>query len=83
MGINLWPEPIIDAYIGACAQGRDWRADCAAALTALDGEPFRVLTLKALRAKGVPYSRQHLVKLIRKGRFPRPFQFPVEGISEP
>lgn len=81
MAINLWPEPVIDAYVRACATGRDWKAECAAAQMALDGEPFRVLTLKALKAKGVPYSRQHLTKLVRWGRFPRPFQLPVDGVS--
>ena len=79
MGVNFWFEHVIDAYLAACAEGRDWRPAVIAAQTNTDNiAPRRVLTQKALRSKGIGYSRQHLRKLIRWGRFPRPFQLPAD-----
>ena len=76
MGINLWFEHIIDAYLQACADGRDWREACAAAAEQAAGStPRRVLTQEDLKTKkGLRYSRQHLAKKIRGDAFPRPFQ---------
>jgi hypothetical protein len=72
MAINLWWEHTVDAYLLACAEGRDWRAAVAAAEQSKG--PRRVLTRKDLRAeKGIKYSRQHLAKKIRGGGFPPPF----------
>lgn len=73
MAINYWFEHIIDAYLTACAEKRDWREACAAA-DRVPGQR-RVLTQKDLsERKGIAYSRQHLAKKIRGGAFPRPFQ---------
>jgi hypothetical protein len=76
MAVNFWLESVIQAYLSALAEGRDWRAAVNAAKASK--EPCRVLTQKDLQAKGIKYSRQHLTKLLRKGTFPRPFQLPAE-----
>lgn len=77
MGVNFWFEHIIDAYLKACAEGRDWVEECAAAERAIGNAPRVVLTQKGLKAKkGVDYSRQHLARKVRGGTFPRPFQTP-------
>jgi hypothetical protein len=76
VAINFWFENVIDEYLVALAEGRDWRAAVNAAKTSK--EPRRLLTQKDLRAKGIKYTRQHLTKLLRKGTFPRPFQLPAE-----
>ena len=76
MAVNFWFENVIDEYLVALAEGRDWRAAVNAAKTCK--EPRRLLTQKDLRAKGIKYTRQHLTKLLRKGTFPRPFQLPAE-----
>ena len=71
---NLWLEHIIDAYLDACAQGRDWREACAAAEQALGAGARRALTQKDLKdRKGIPYSRQHLDRKMKAGSFPLPF----------
>jgi hypothetical protein len=73
MGINLWFEHVIDAYLSARAQGRDWRTAVATA-EQFEG-PRRVLTRHDLKArKGIAYSRQHLAKKVKGGGFPKPFQ---------
>jgi hypothetical protein len=76
MGVNLWFEDIVDAYLEACAEGRDWREACAAAEQAAANRPRRVLTQKGLRSKGLEYTRQHIAKKVRSGTFPPPFQLP-------
>jgi hypothetical protein len=71
---NFWFEHVIDAYLAACAEGRDWREACVAADRALGARPRRLLTFKDLKEKkGVPYSRQHLDRKMRAGTFPLPF----------
>jgi hypothetical protein len=75
MAVNLWFEHVIDAYLDACAQGRDWRAAVAVAEKAAGDAPRRVLTQQDLKLqKGLRYSRQHLAKKVRGGAFPPPFQ---------
>jgi hypothetical protein len=77
MSVNLWFDHVIDAYLSACAQGQDWREACIAAEQIAAQRSRRVLTQKALRSeKGIAYSRQHIQKLIRAGKFPKPFQLP-------
>ena len=72
MALNLWFEHVIDAYLQARAEGRDWREACAAA-ERVPG-PRRVLTQQDLKTKkGLTYTRQHLAKKV-KGAFPKPFQ---------
>jgi hypothetical protein len=73
-GINLWFEHVIDAYLAACAEGRDWREACAAAERTAG--PRRVLTQKALKIKGLSFSRQHVSRKVRDGTFPAPFKLP-------
>jgi hypothetical protein len=71
---NLWQEHIIDAYLAACAEGRDWREACAAAEAAHGTRPRTALTQKDLKdKKGIPYSRQHLDRKVKGGAFPPPF----------
>jgi hypothetical protein len=77
MAINFWFEHIIDAYLVACAEGRPWGEACEEAEHAIGNAPRRVLTQKALKGKGVTYSRQHLHRKIRAGTFPPPFQTPA------
>jgi hypothetical protein len=78
VGLNLWLEPVIDAYLLACAQGRDWREAVAAAEQIASGNPLCVVTQKDLKSKkGVKYSRQHLHRKVRSGTFPAPFQLPA------
>lgn len=36
---------------------------------------MKVLTLEALRDKGISYSRTHLKRLIDSGKFPKPARF--------
>ena len=33
----------------------------------------KVFTLKTLREKGIPFTKTHIYRLIRAGRFPKPF----------
>ena len=74
MALNLWFEHVIDAYLQACASGRDWREAIAAADEQFEG-PRRVLTREDLKTrKGIHYSRQHLAKKVKGGGFPKPFQ---------
>jgi hypothetical protein len=80
VGVNFWFEDVIDAYLRACSEGRDWQADCVAKAE-VDDKPRRVLTRKALKSKGITYSRQHIARLIRRGAFPRPFQLPNNAAS--
>lgn len=77
MATNFWFEHHIDAYLVACAEGRDWAEAIAAAERAIGDGPRRVLTRAGLKAKGIGYSRQYLVEKIREGTFPRPFQMPT------
>jgi hypothetical protein len=75
MALNLWFEHVIDAYLTACAEGRDWREACAAAEQSAGNAPRKVLTAKDLKVKkGLRYSRQHLAKKVKGGGFPKPFQ---------
>lgn len=75
MSTNFWFEHHIDAYLMACAEGRDWTEAVAAAERAHGDKPRRVLTQKDLRPlKGVRFSRQHLAKKVARGLFPPPFQ---------
>jgi hypothetical protein len=76
VGVNLWFEHIVDAYLKACAEGRDWREACAAAERNIGDKPRRVLTQKVLSEKGIGYTRQHLVRRVADGNFPAPFQLP-------
>ena len=39
---------------------------------------MKILGFDDLRGKGIPYTRQHIHRLIRKRKFPRPFKL-VEG----
>jgi prophage regulatory protein len=42
--------------------------------TTTNNTPLRVLTLRDLRAKGIPWSRVHIGRLIKLGEFPAPFR---------
>jgi hypothetical protein len=77
MSVNYWFEHILDAYLTAVAQGRDWRAACAEAERTNKG-PVRVLTQADLPSKGIHYSRQHIRRKIDDGTFPAPFKLPSE-----
>jgi prophage regulatory protein len=33
---------------------------------------MKVLAFRDLRAKGIPFCRQHITKLVKKGKFPAP-----------
>jgi hypothetical protein len=72
---NFWFEDVIDAFLTACATGKNWRQACAAAQNDTT-KPRRVITQKGLKAKGIPFSRQHLHRKIDAGAFPAPFQLP-------
>jgi hypothetical protein len=75
---NLWFEHVIDAYLRACAEGRDWEEACREAEHAVGSGPLRVLTGEDLQTKkGIPYCRQHIDRKVRGRTFPRPFQAPV------
>jgi hypothetical protein len=77
MGVNFWFEHHIDAYLQACAEGRDWKEAVAEAERAIGDAPRRVLTRKALETtKGIDFSRQYLRQKVRDGDFPPPFQTP-------
>jgi hypothetical protein len=76
-GSNFWFEDVVDAFLRACAEGRDWREAVAEIeAEADDSKSRRVLTQQGLKAKGISYSRQHLNKKVRDGDFPPPFQVP-------
>jgi len=77
MATNFWFEHHIDAYLVACAEGRDWVEAIAAAERAIGESPRRVLTRAGLKAKGISYSRQYLIDKVSDGTFPRPFQMPI------
>lgn len=74
MAINHWFEHVIDSYLAAVAEGRDWREAVAAAEAALGNAPRRLLTHKGLRQKGLDYSRQHIGRKVQDGTFPPPFK---------
>jgi hypothetical protein len=78
MATNFWFSHIIDAYLKACAEGRDWREACREAERAIGDGSRSVLTSKDLRTKkGISWGRQHISRKVRDGTFPRPFQAPV------
>jgi predicted anti-sigma-YlaC factor YlaD len=79
MAFNLWWDHIIEAYLRACAEGRDWHEAVAEAEAAHGDAPRKALTQKDLKSKGLPYSRQHIDRNVRSGRFPQPFQLPMRG----
>jgi predicted DNA-binding transcriptional regulator AlpA len=85
MSINFWLESVIDAFVKACAEGRDWRPDCEAAAAAINSDtPVRVLKQKDLGpVKGLDYSRQHIARLVDEKRFPKPFQLPTSLERDP
>jgi prophage regulatory protein len=35
---------------------------------------MKVLAFRDLREKGIPFTRQHIHRLVRQGQFPRPFK---------
>jgi hypothetical protein len=75
VGVNLWFEHVIAAWLLACSEGRDWREAVAEADRAAGRRV--VLTQRDLKAKmGIPYSRQHIGRKVRRGAFPAPFQAP-------
>jgi hypothetical protein len=78
MSINFWFEHILDAYLAAVADGRDWHDAVAEAERTHKGSR-RVLTQGDLRTKGIRYSRQHTKRRVDKGTFPAPFQLPSEA----
>jgi hypothetical protein len=43
MSVNFWLESVIDAFLLAVAQGRDWKSACAEA-ERTSKSPLRVLT---------------------------------------
>lgn len=79
MAVNFWFEHVIDAYLVACAEGRDWREAVAAAAENTSAKaPCAVLTQQDLKfKKGLKYSRQHIGRLVKDARFPPPFQLPA------
>jgi predicted DNA-binding transcriptional regulator AlpA len=83
MALNFWFEHIIDAYLRACAEGRPWREACATAEANTNSDEVRILTQKDLKAKGIPYSRQHIGRKVNDGTFPRPFQTPTKLPVDP
>jgi hypothetical protein len=75
---NFWFEHIVDAYLLACSEGRDWEAACREAERAVGDGPRRVLTQEDLQIKkGIPYCRQHIDRKVRRRTFPKPFRAPV------
>jgi hypothetical protein len=73
--INFWFDHVIDAYLDACAKGEDWRPAVADAERQHGGKPRVALTQKDLKArKGIPYSRQHVMRKVDDGTFPPPFK---------
>ena len=81
VSVNLWFEHVIDAYLLACAQGRDWHeavAEAEAEKAAGNGSR-RVLTQKGLRSKGLTYSRQHIGRKFRPAPFPHLSSFPTSS----
>jgi hypothetical protein len=75
MSTNFWLESVVDAFLIAAAQGRDWQSACAEAEQTSKG-PVRVLTQADFRAKGIRYSRQHIARKVANKTFPAPFQLP-------
>jgi len=49
MATNFWWEHVVDAYLQACAEGRDWKEAVAKAEREIGNSPRRVLTSKALK----------------------------------
>ena len=76
MSINLWFEHVIDAYLLACAQGRDWQQAVSEAEKSADDGFRRVLKQKGLKSKGLTYSRHHIGRKVQTGTFPAPFKLP-------
>jgi hypothetical protein len=74
---KFWLEHVFDAYVRACAEGRDWQKAVAEAEQAPESRPLKVLTTKDLQARGIVYSRQHINRKVRNGTFPPPFRFPT------
>jgi hypothetical protein len=73
--INFWFDHVIDAYLDACAKGEDWRPAVAAAERQHGAKPRTALTQKDLKTrKGIPYSRQHVMRKVDDGTFPPPFK---------
>jgi predicted anti-sigma-YlaC factor YlaD len=78
MAFNFWFEHVIDAWLKACAEGRDWEEAVAEAERTIGDKPRRVLTRVDLREKkGIPFSRQYIAEKVRERTFPPPFQAPV------
>ena len=84
MAINLWFEHVIDAYLQACADERDWREACAVAVQAVGNTPRRVLTQKDLKTKkGLRYSRRHRRRKFAVALSPAPFDLIRAGRGRP
>jgi hypothetical protein len=72
--IHFWFDHIIDAYLQACATGEDWHKAVTNAEQQIGDKPRVVLTQKDLKVrKGIPYSRQHVMRKVENGTFPPPF----------
>ena len=85
VSVNFWFEDQVDAYLAACAAGKDWRKACAEAeaRAVAEGRPRKVLTQIDLREKkGIRYSRQHIARRVRNGSMPPPFNFALPLKSE-
>jgi hypothetical protein len=77
MAVNFWLECVIDAFLRACAEGRNWQEECAVAEQAARNAPLVILTQEDLKTKkGIAYSRQHLHRRVKRNTFPPPFKFP-------
>ena len=84
MATNFWWEHVVDAYLQACAEGRDWKEAVAKAEREIGNSPRRVLTSKALKEeKGITFCRQYLNKKVRDQDFPAPFQTPSTPKPKP
>ncbi len=74
---NFWFAHVIDAYLKAVAEGRDWKEACAAAEHTHGDAPRQALTQKGLKKeKGISFCRQHIATKVANGTFPKPFQLP-------
>jgi len=77
--LNFWFDHIINAYLDACAKGKDWQEAVAAAERDHGNKPRVVLTQKELKVrKGITYSRQHIKRRVKGGTFPAPFHLPQQ-----
>lgn len=78
VAINYWFDHHINAYLKAVFEGRNWQEAVAAAEIEIGDGPRTVLTQADLKSKkGLRYSRQHIGRLHKAGRFPAPFQLPA------